>query len=327
MASNEDIEYEEGFKGKFKQFKDTKPKLFKILVIVVILLLVAITIRIINTAGDASAGEDMVPTEELVQEEELVPLEVDEDTSYLGEGTDTMLLQMQEDLKSEFGNPPEGFIWDQQGNPLSRGIEGMSSEDTVYTYLRAVSTLDMGTVGKVTRDSSILQQMSEWSNSQNSFETDYTENFKRNMYQSVMQSLQIEGTKSSTVFADSKRSYTVSAKILDVSDKDFWQKDKDKIFEQLYKFDEVQSDSTQSEQYLQEYLMAYYQSGKSKMKNVSFTVTAEKFADINSAWLVSIDSDLDNLLKYQDGTSIDTYILEQYQYYKTDRVANGSGGE
>lgn len=313
--------YGTGLKAKYAQFKNENPRLFIASIAVVVIIILAFGMKAINGGGSGGGSEG---PQETVATEDIVPLDLgDDEDNDLGAGTDTMLLQMQPDLVSEYGIPTEGFIWDQQGNLLSRGIAGMSSDDTMYTYLRAVSTMDFGVVQQLSRQSKVYQQISDWNNSKTSVNSDYSEDFKKRVYQAAMKSLQIDGTKDSTVFAETKRSYTVKAKVLDMTDKDFWQKDKDKIFEELYKFDETQSDSTKSEQYLQEYILGYYTGTTPKLKGVTFSLTVEKFADINSGWLVSIDDELNSIFNYQDGTSIDSYIMEQYRYYKTDRVANG----
>lgn len=315
--------YEPGIKGKFSEFKNEKPKMFKIAIVVVAVLVLGIGVRVVNGGG---GGSDVDPT--AVETSEIIPLDTGEDDDIsLGAGTDTMLLQSQADLNSEYGIPKEGFIWDQQGNLLSRGIAGMSSENAMYTYLRAVSTMDLGTVQRVSRESKVYQQISDWNDSKTSANSDYSEDYKKRVYQAAMKSIQVDGTEDATVFAETRRSYTVKAKMLDVTDKDFWQKDKDAIFEELYKFDEAQSDSTKSEQYLQNYILNYYTEGTPKLRPVTFSLTVEKFADINSGWLVSIDDELNSSLLYQDGKTIDSYIMEQYQYYKTDRIANAKGGE
>ena len=49
------------------------------------------------------------------------------------------------------------------------------------------------------------------------------------------------------------------------------------------------------------------------MRDVTFDLTIQRYPAQNSGWLVSIDKDLDNLLRNTDGVDVATYIREQYK--------------
>lgn len=234
-------------------------------------------------------------------------------------GTDEVLARMQESLKQEYGEPPEGFIWDQQGNPISLGIPDMSSEDVVYTYLRALSTLDMGIAQKLSRGSSVIETYAEYHSGSASSIVDFNDEYKRDAYKEGMLSLEVLGVEDSSVFAENKRAYTVNVKMVDFTDKDFWVKDKETLFTQMWEYDQIQDDESRAEQYVNDYVLKHYQSGKAVKKEVTFTVTVQRYPDINSGWLVSVDTDLDTILKNKEGLSSNTFIMNQYREYRKNR--------
>src|SRR5699024_3000725 len=140
------------------------------------------------------------------------------------EVTDNLLLQMQDDLIKTYGQVPDGYIWDIDGELLSLGDKSMTAEDVVYSYLNGLRTLDFSTVQKYSR-SSIVVDTYEWYISETDKNTDYTDQFLRNMYREALLSMQVEGIENSTVFAENKQVFSVKVNMLDLTDKDFWYDD------------------------------------------------------------------------------------------------------
>lgn len=264
-------------------------------------------------AAEQKAAEELQAN----QEEESAP-------DSINGGTDQMLYRLQEDLEYEYGPAPDGFIWDQQGNPISLGIASMSSEDAVYAYLRSLSTLDMGMAQKLSRGSTVVERYSDYFTSTRQDNTDYSDDLSKDIYKVSLLSIQNNGVADSSVFAENKRVYTVKATMIDLTDKEFWREDETTLFENIYKADQGQSDSTKAELYVNEYIMSHYNSGNAKTRDVTFNITVEKYPDLNSGWLVSIDSELDDLLGYTDGTPVNENIMTEYRHYKQDRITEGN---
>lgn len=244
----------------------------------------------------------------------------DNSVNSINGGTDEMLYRIQPDLEKEYGVPPEGFIWDQQGNPISLGVSNMSSEDVVYSFIRSLTTLDMGLAQKLSRGSTVVANYAGNFTEMSNIRTDYSEDLFRDVYKVGLLSLENKGVEDSAVFADNKRVYTVKGNMVDLTDKEFWLDDRDSLFERMYEADQSQSDTTQAQLIVNEYVTDYYSSSKAKTKDVTFSITVEKYPDLNSGWLVSLDSDLDALLSYTDGVPVNQHIMTEYRKYKQDEV-------
>lgn len=216
----------------------------------------------------------------------------------------------QDELVRRYGELPDGFIWDMEGNLLSLGDPNKSAEESLYAYLNAVASLDIGTVQRYSRNSYVVSRYSEYFNSSEN-EPDYTTQFMRNMYRECMLSLQVESVLSTSVFAENRVVFTVECNILDLTSKDFWEDDKWEIFDNLHIYS-LESDSTKSDMYLYDYILNYYRSGKAALRKAVFDITLERYSDVNSGWLVSIDSDIDDACVYRDGTLVVNYIKECY---------------
>lgn len=311
---------EEDEKSGIKGFIESHPKLKWGALIVAIILV----FWMVGQGYSSNKKQEETKEQESVEQvrEDIAEDENDAPDSING-GTDEMLARLQDDLKTEYGDPPEGFIWDQQGNPVSLGIKSMSSEDVVYSYLRAISTLDLGMAQKLSRGSSVVSRYSDYYSSTSNNNTDYADNQSRGTYRQTMLSLENNGVSDSSVFADNKRVYSVKATVIDLSDKDFWEKDKKNLFKEIYKADQGQSDTTKAELYVNQYVLDHYKSKDAKKSDVSFTVTVEKYPDLNSGWLISIDKELDDILSYSDGTTVTENIMTEYRYYKQDQSSSG----
>lgn len=264
-------------------------------------------------------------TQEEAQKQEQVEKEKQKDTGVTnsGTGTDKYLMQIQDRLKARFGEAPEGYIRNQDGTLQSLGDKDKSSEDVLYAYLRSLSILDFSTVQKYTRKSSVVKTYNEFFDSKNS-SNDYKDAFIRKMYKETLLSIEVKGVEDQAVFASNKIVYTVKLKILDLTNKDFWLEDREEIFKNLMAIDE-EGDTTKSEQYIYDYVINKYAKSKDKLtREVRLDLTLEKFADLGSGWLVSIDKELDDNFKYKDGKLFTTYVLEQFRNYRTEKRSGGN---
>ena len=227
------------------------------------------------------------------------------------ETSDSMLIQMQSDLVKSYGVVPEGYVWNLDGSLLSLGDKDMSAEEVVYAYLNGLKSLDFATVQKFSRESVVAETYSGYFSDLNK-STDYNDSFIRNIYRECLLSLQVEGIENTSVFAENKQVFTVKCTMLDLTQKDFWLEDKDEIYSNLKVYSSDQADSTKAEMYLYDYINRYYASEDALCREVTFDITLQKYPDLDTGWLVSIDTDVDSACRYADGKLVVSYIMEQF---------------
>lgn len=227
------------------------------------------------------------------------------------EGNDNLLLSMQDDLVAQYGKLPKGYIWDFDGTLLSLGDKRLSAEEVVYSYFRGIQSLDMSTVQKYSRKSLVVSAYDDYFSDIDK-STDYTDNFLRNMYKNCMLSMQVEGITNSANFANNKKVFTVKVKMLDLTTKDFWKPDKMKIYKDLKIYNSDESDSARADIYLYDYIMKYYESGAAALRETTFDVTVQRYPDLDTGWLVSVDTDVDSACRYADGKLVVSYINEMF---------------
>ena len=228
-----------------------------------------------------------------------------------GSGSDNLLLQMQPDLIKDYGQVPDGYIWDFDGTLLSLGDPSMSAEEVVYAYLNGLRTLDFSMAQKYSRDSVVLDTYMGYFDDTNK-NSDYTDQFMRNMYREALLSMNVLGIVTSSVFAENMQVFTVRVEMLDLTNKDFWLNDKMEIYRNLDIYDSDQSDSTRAEIYLYDYILNYYSNPEARTRELTFDLTVQKYPDLNTGWLVSVDTDIDNACRYADGRLVVSYIQEMY---------------
>lgn len=246
------------------------------------------------------------------------------DDNYV-EGTDAYLMDMQPELRKSFGTPPKGFIWDLDGKTISLGNKSMSSEDVLYSYVRALSTLDFATAEKYSRGTKVVETYNDYFSSKTAAQADYQEQFLRNMYKVALTSMEIKGVESSATFANNKVVYTVQVSMLDLTSKDFWQEDKDNLFKNMSLYETQENDSTKLDIFLYDYILNYYKSKDAVKRDISFDITLERYPDIDSGWLVSIDKDVDDAAKYSNGKLVTNYIVEQFRDYAINKQQESKG--
>lgn len=224
---------------------------------------------------------------------------------------DSLLMQMQPDLIKSYGKLPDGYIWNLDGTLLSLGDKSMSAEEVVYTYLNGLKSLDFSSVQKFSRDSVVVNTYENYFTELNK-STDYNDSFIRNIYRESLLSMQIDGIVNTSVFAENKQVFTVKVNMLDLTKKDFWLNDKEEIYKNLKIYSSDQSDSTKAEIYLYDYISRFYASGEADRRDVTFDITLQKYPDLDTGWLVSIDTDIDSACRYADGKLVVSYINEQF---------------
>jgi len=281
--------------------------------------LVAVVLFIIIRGGVSArnAKVDQQKADELTQQ----LLEEAQQSQGLGNEEDSLLMQMQPELTKSYGKVPDGFIWETDGSLLSLGDKSVSAEEVVYSYFRGLSNLDISTVERYSRHSKAVESYSTYFDDKNK-NTDYMDQFLRNMYKECLLSLQIKGIDSNAVFAANKQVFTIKAKMLDLTNKDFWKKDQDEIFKNLYLYDQDESDTTKGDMYLYNYILDYYRSDEALLRDVTFDITVQKYPDLDSGWLVSIDNDVDDACQYREGKLVVSYIKELYRNVGREKVAN-----
>lgn len=245
-------------------------------------------------------------------EEEAEASSLVEETSTSTEVTnDSALMKMQERLNKKYGSLPEGYIWDADGTVISLGDKSLSAEEVVYSYLNGLRNLDISTAQKFSRKSQVVKRYSNYFDSKNK-NTDYKEAFIRNMYREALSSMTVNGIESTSVFAQNKQVFSVSVNMLDLTSKEFWEKDIKEIYKNLNLYRRLESDTTKADMYLYDYVLSYYKSDNAAKRDVLIDLTVEKYPDIDSGWLVSIDTDIDDTSIYNDGNLVVSYIKERF---------------
>lgn len=235
----------------------------------------------------------------------------DDNTVVTPMSNDSLLLQMQPELTKTFGVVQDGYIWNVDGTIMSLGDKSMSAEEVLYGYLNGIRSLDFSAAQKYSRGSRVVDTYSGYFSTLNAT-TDYYDNFVRNMYRLCLLSMQVKGIDNTTVFAENKQVFTVRVSMLDLTQKEFWLDDKLEIYKNLRIYGSDQGDDTKSEIYLYDYINRYYESEQAKRREVRFDITLQKYPDLDTGWLVCIDTDVDSACRYADGTLVVNYIRQLY---------------
>ena len=275
-----------------------------------------------NGSNEGKDGSGLTPAEKVRKEFEEIEARQNKGAGEDGGGTDKALITAQDSLRKKFGTPPEGFIWDYDGSPLSLGDKNLEAEEVLFRYLQAISMLNFDSAQFYSRDAKVVETYSGFFDKNNP-NLSYEDDFIRNMYKEGILSLEVQGVEDTAVFADDKMVFTVKASVLDLTDKDFWAKDRDKLFKDMYQYDEAESDTAKYEMYLYNYIISHYKSADAKRRVVTFDVAVERYPDLDSGWLVSIDSELDTILRYTDGTLVVDQINDQFRNHIIDMKESG----
>lgn len=232
--------------------------------------------------------------------------------------------ELQKSLVEQYGEAPEGFEWDLLGNLVSlTNDESMTYEDVAYAYIRACSILDFSTAGKYSLNSYIIQTFQDY------YEGIYTvvnyyDNFLRKQFKYSLTTLEINDIKDMAIMADGTAVLSINVSCLDLQDKDFWLKDQEKVFDEIYYYDVVEKDMTKSYEYLYDYIYSAYEDGTVGKSDFDIDLIIGK--SNGGGWYVSDDSELRDVLSYENGKDVAAYIIELYNDYKIKRsVSEGTG--
>lgn len=209
-----------------------------------------------------------------------------------------------------WGKPAEGFRWNDEGELIATSSDNLTSEDVLWNYLRALSILDFSTVQKYSNKSLVRSTYSGYFSDSNLGSTSYYSQFLRKAYKFALTSIEIESVGNTAVFADGTSISTVKLKMLDLTDKDFWQADKDEIFSNLKDLYITENDSTKAQQYVYDYIYSAYEEGKVGKRDITVEIKLDKVS--LGGWLVADDTDLNSALRYEEGVNVASYIFEEY---------------
>ena len=270
-------------------------------------------------------GVDQRRQQKIAEEEAAKAVAEEAERAKNANSEDSRLMKEQEALQKKFGIPPDGYLWERDGTLLSKGDPNMTAEEVVYTYFNGLSSLDFSSVQKYSRGSYVVKTYDSYFTTKTAArESDAYSIFMKNMYRQSLLSLKVEEIANTSIFADTKQVYTVKISMLDLSKKDFWYDDKDTIYSNLSVYGSDQRDSLKADQYLYDYITDYYMN-VSPRRELLVDITVQKFVDLNTGWLVSIDADVDTACSYRDGNSVVSYIKQVYSreirdYFDSDYI-------
>lgn len=279
------------------------------------IIIVGIIILIIIIFSTISSNKKKKELEERRAEvERQKELEQQQNQNNTGETLSRAEIQQQEFIE-EWGTPPEGFRWNNRGNLVAVSSEGLTCEEVLYSYLKALAILDFSTVEKYSYSSMVDSTYLNYFSDSSLGRTSYYNQFLRKEYKYALTTLEIDSIGNTAVFSDGTSIATVNLKVLDLTDKDFWKKNQDEIYTTLRNFYETEDDSTKAEQYIYDYIYQEYLNGSVGKRDVSVEIKLDK---VNlGGWLVSDDTDLDMILRYDKGVNVADYIIECYNsWYK-----------
>lgn len=219
--------------------------------------------------------------------------------------------QIQASLRAQFGDPPEGFEWSYTGELVALGDADHTCEDVVYMYLRSLSILDFSTAARYSNDSVIISQYQNYYGIVSDAITDYYRNFLRKQFKTALTSLEVDGISDVAVFADGTEYLTITVTVMDLTDKSFWEVDRDELFQQMYVYRKTETDNTKMEQYVYDYIIDKYDAGEvsKRQRTVELVVTKQN----GGGWLVSGDRELCAYLQYENGVDVARYIFNEFE--------------
>jgi hypothetical protein len=225
------------------------------------------------------------------------------------DGTDVQLLNAQPSLEERFGKPPAGYIRDWEGSLISKGDKSKTAEQVTYAYLKAISTLDMATAQKYSRGALVVKDYNSYFDTSTSSASTSTNTYQENLFRQAMLSVQVKDLGDTTSFAGNKHNFTANISVLDLQSTDFINGDMlNTLSQEVEQHGGITTDDSEGAKYLQNWIINYYKSDKAPRTNVSVTLTVQKYPDLNTGWLVSIDKQLDDKFKIQMNEGAYYYI-------------------
>ena len=228
---------------------------------------------------------------------------------------------LQKQLIEKYGQPQDGFRWSLTGELVAIGTDELTAEDILYTFVRSLSVLDFATAQKYSRDSSVVATYQDYYGVISEKVTDYYSDFLRKQYKIALTSIEINDVKDVAVFADGAETITLNLAMLDLTDKDFWRKDKKKIFKALRTFADYESDNTKKDQYIYDYILKSYEDGSIGKRDIDIELALSK--DNGGGWFVTNDQELNSNLLYEYGVDTAKYIDSEYHEWLVSQKING----
>lgn len=220
--------------------------------------------------------------------------------------------QIQQQLSEQYGEAPEGFEWDYTGNLVALGNDDDSScEDVVYMFMRALSILDFSTAEKYSSGSKVVSEYKHYYSDVANSITDYYSSFLRKQFKKSITSIEVVSISDKAVFSDGSEYVTLNLNVLDLTDKDFWLKDKDALYSTMRTYKETESDDTKMKQYVYDYIYSKYEDGTIGKHPITVELVVSK--QNGSGWLVSGDGELNSNLKYENGVNTAEYIIDSFE--------------
>ena len=219
------------------------------------------------------------------------------------------------ELVKMFGEPPEGFRWNVNGDLVALGDNTKTPEDVGYSYIKALAQLEFATASKYSSTAVIPDNYNAMYKNQTVYGVTQ---FTRSLYKEVLLSIEVNDIESTAIFENGRYIITFNINILDLTDKEFWLKDMDEIYNNLYSYSTGEGDTSKANQYLYNYLLAYYSSDEAAKRTVSVDIVIDKVT--NGGYLVSSDVDLDALCRYQNGAVVSDYIWQCYTKWVNDNM-------
>ena len=225
-------------------------------------------------------------------------------------------------LHEMYGEPPEGFEWALNGELIALSNEDLTYEDVVYSYVRALSILDLATAQRLSSTSRVIDEYNDYYDTASSFAyASYYDSFLRKQLRLSLTSIEINQIDYTSIAADGTAVVTLNLNCLDLTNKDFWLVDQEKLFSDMLVFDETESDGVKKEQYLYDYVYSAYESGKVGKHNVVVDIVVSK--ENASGWLISNDNELKQVVTYEAGVNVINHILASYNEYRIDAIHEG----
>lgn len=278
--------------------------------IIIIGVIVAL-IFIVSTVSKQKEDKELEARRQAVLEEQQAQQQQTTDSST----TLSKAELQQQSFIEEWGQPPEGFRWNNKGDLVAVSAESLTNEEVLWNYLRALSILDFSTVEKYSYISMVDSTYLSYFSDSSVGNASYYKQFVRKAYKFALTTIEIDSVGNVAVFSDGTCVATVKLKVLDLTDKDFWKEDEEEIYQTLRSYYETEDDSAKAEQYIYDYIYSAYENGKVAKRDVTVEIKLDK---VNlGGWLISDDTDLDMILRYDKGVNVATYIQDCYaDWYK-----------
>lgn len=264
---------------------------------------IAVAVLVVIVAGASSCGKKEVIDAPLANSDKGNTVDDNEDDAN------------QKRLVKRYGEAPDGFKWDDNGDLIALGDTSLTAEEVAYTYLKSASLLDFEMLQKVSSKSTVVNKYKGFSE-----DFDYSSDFRKKMYKESLKSIKINKLVDTAVYAENKSTFTFSINILDLTNKDFWKKDSEEIFNTIYTYRKAEDDSTKAKNYIYDYILSIYSSDSAPRHDVEVEITVSK--NKSGAWLVSDDNSLNAICLYSDGELVNDAIYSEYDDWY-DRKMNG----